>query len=77
MEVRPGFQIGGRISAMSNRHRYKWGGKLLHMRVQQASPEERQRLWPRVVAYRAGHESYQERTPYPLPLVIFSPEETF
>ncbi len=53
------------------------GGKLLHMRVQQASPEERQRLWPRVVAYRAGHESYQERTPYPLPLVIFSPEETF
>ncbi len=45
-------------------------------RVQQASPEERQQLWPRVVAYHAGHEVYQERTPYPLPLVILTPETT-
>ena len=53
------------------------GRKHLHVRVQQANPEDRQRLWPRVIAYRAGHEKYQERTPYPLPLVIFYPEETF
>jgi deazaflavin-dependent oxidoreductase (nitroreductase family) len=53
------------------------GRKHLRVRVQEANPEERQRLWPRVVAYRAGHEKYQERTPYPLPLVIFHPEETF
>jgi len=53
------------------------GRKRLRVHVQQANPEERQRLWPRVIAYRAGHEKYQERTPYPLPLVIFHPEETF
>jgi deazaflavin-dependent oxidoreductase (nitroreductase family) len=54
----------------------RMGRKQLWVRVQQASPEERQRLWPRVVAYHAGYETYQERTPYPLPLVIFTPEET-
>jgi deazaflavin-dependent oxidoreductase (nitroreductase family) len=53
------------------------GRKRLRVRVQQANPEERQRLWPRVIAYHAGHEKYQQRTPYPLPLVIFHPEETF
>src|SRR5258708_5367706 len=53
------------------------GRKHLRVSVQEANSEERQRLWPRVVACRAGHENYQERTPYPLPLVIFHPEETF
>src|SRR5258708_23930400 len=53
------------------------GRKRLRVRVQQANPEECQRLWPRVIAYRAGHEKYQERTPYSLPQVIFPPEETF
>lgn len=55
----------------------RMGSKRLQVRVHQASPEERQRLWPRVLAYRAGHEKYQERTPYPLPLVIFHLEEVF
>ena len=50
------------------------GRRRLKVRVQEANPEERQRLWPRVIAYRAGHEAYQERTPYPLPLVILHPE---
>jgi len=49
------------------------GRKHLRVSVQEANPEERQRLWPRVVAFRAGHEKYQERTPYPLPLVILHP----
>ncbi|HLZ62654.1 MAG TPA: nitroreductase family deazaflavin-dependent oxidoreductase [Ktedonosporobacter sp.] len=53
------------------------GRKQLRVSAQEANPEERKRLWPRVVAYRAGHENYQERTPYPLPLVIFHPEGTF
>jgi len=51
------------------------GRKQLRVSIQEANPEERQRLWPRVIAYRAGHETYQERTPYPLPLVILHPEE--
>ena len=51
------------------------GRKQLRAQVQEANPEERQQLWPRVVAYRAGHEKYQERTPYPLPLVILHPAE--
>ncbi len=52
------------------------GRKRLRVSVQEANPEERQRLWPRVVACRAGHEKYQQRTPYPIPLVILHPEET-
>ncbi len=47
----------------------------LDVRAQEATASERQRLWPRVTAYRAGHEAYQERTPYPLPLVILHSEE--
>lgn len=49
--------------------------KRLRVSVQEANGEERQRLWSRIIAYRAGHEAYQERTPYPLPLVILHPEE--
>ncbi|GHO93147.1 hypothetical protein KSF_031950 [Reticulibacter mediterranei] len=50
------------------------GRKRLKVSIQEATLEERQRLWPRVIAYHAGHEAYQERTPYPLPLVILHPE---
>jgi deazaflavin-dependent oxidoreductase (nitroreductase family) len=49
--------------------------KQLRVRAHEADAEERQRLWPRVVAYGAGHEAYQQRTPYPLPLVVLDPEE--
>jgi len=59
----------------SKQTRIEVGRKRLRVSVQEATPEERQRLWPRVIAYRAGHETYQERTPYPLPLVILHPEE--
>jgi deazaflavin-dependent oxidoreductase (nitroreductase family) len=52
------------------------GRKQMRVRVEETNPEDRQRLWPRVIAYRAGHEAYQERTPYPLPVVILHPEET-
>jgi deazaflavin-dependent oxidoreductase (nitroreductase family) len=55
--------------------RIELGRRQLRAHVQEANPEERQRLWPRVVAYRAGHEKYQERAPYPLPLVILHPAE--
>jgi len=51
------------------------GRKRLRVSVREAKSEERQRLWAQVITYRAGHETYQERTPYPLPVVIFHPIE--
>jgi deazaflavin-dependent oxidoreductase (nitroreductase family) len=51
------------------------GRKRLRVSVQEASGEERERLWSRIIAYRAGHEAYQELTPYPLPVVSLHPEE--
>lgn len=50
------------------------GRKRLRVSVQEANGEERERLWSRIIAYRAGHETYQQRTPYPLPVVILHPE---
>jgi F420H(2)-dependent quinone reductase len=43
----------------------------VHARV--ATPEERERLWPRVVATHAGYRGYQERTDRQIPLVILEP----
>jgi deazaflavin-dependent oxidoreductase (nitroreductase family) len=40
----------------------------VHARV--ASPEERERLWPRVVANYGGYAEYQKRTERQIPLVI-------
>ncbi len=51
------------------------GRKRLRVSVQEANPEERQRLWPRVVAGYSGYEKYQQRTPYTIPLVILHPIE--
>jgi deazaflavin-dependent oxidoreductase (nitroreductase family) len=51
------------------------GRKRLRVSVQEAEGEERERLWSRIIAYGAGHEAYQERTPYPLPVVILHPEK--
>ena len=50
------------------------GRRRLRVSVREAIGEERQQLWSRIIAYRAGHEAYQERTPYPLPLVVLHPE---
>ncbi len=59
----------------SKQARIEVGRKRLRVSVREANGEERQRLWSRIIAYRAGHEAYQERTPYPLPVVILHPEE--
>jgi F420H(2)-dependent quinone reductase len=40
----------------------------VHARV--ATPEERERLWPRAVAAYSGYRQYQERTGREIPLVI-------
>jgi F420H(2)-dependent quinone reductase len=40
----------------------------VHARV--ATPEERERLWPRVVENYSGYAEYQERTERQIPLVV-------
>ncbi len=47
--------------------------RAVHARV--ASPEERERLWPIVVATYSGYEGYQERTEREIPLVVLEPRE--
>ena len=43
----------------------------VHARV--ATPEERERLWPRVVDNYSGYAEYQKRTDRQIPLVILEP----
>ena len=38
-----------------------------------ATPEERERLWPKAVATYAGYRGYQQRTDREIPLVILEP----
>ena len=45
--------------------------RTVHARV--ASPEERERLWPKAVATYAGYGNYQKRTGREIPLVILEP----
>jgi F420H(2)-dependent quinone reductase len=45
--------------------------RAVHARV--ATPGERERLWPRVVATYAGYRGYQQRTDREIPLVILEP----
>ena len=46
------------------------GSRKLAVTAKQAEPEERQRLWPRLVAQYADYENYQKQTPYDIPVVI-------
>ena len=43
------------------------------VRARVATPEERERLWPRAVAVWGPYESYQRRTDRQIPLVILEP----
>ena len=49
------------------------GGPRKPMRAHVATPEERQRLWPRVVARYGGYGQYQEGTDREIPLVLLEP----
>ncbi|GHO50630.1 nitroreductase/quinone reductase family protein [Ktedonospora formicarum] len=51
------------------------GRKRMRVSVRQTSPEERQRLWPIVVASLSNYERYQQSTSYPIPLIFLHPEE--
>ncbi|MDJ0924443.1 MAG: nitroreductase family deazaflavin-dependent oxidoreductase [Acidimicrobiia bacterium] len=43
------------------------------VRARTANPEERQRLWPAVVAAYDGYTTYQSRTDREIPVVLLSP----
>jgi deazaflavin-dependent oxidoreductase (nitroreductase family) len=45
--------------------------RAVHARV--ATPEERERLWPKAVATYSGYRGYQQRTDREIPLVILEP----
>ena len=38
-----------------------------------ATPDQRERLWPKAVATYSGYRGYQERTAREIPLVILEP----
>jgi deazaflavin-dependent oxidoreductase (nitroreductase family) len=42
-------------------------------RARQATPEERERLWPKVVEMYGGYADYQTKTTREIPLVILEP----
>ena len=49
------------------------GSRRLHVHAHVATPEERARLWPKVVGLYGGYEDYQRSTKREIPLVILSP----
>ena len=49
------------------------GAPLQPMRARTATPEERERLWPRVVEMYAGYAKYQKKAAREIPLVILEP----
>lgn len=49
------------------------GGERRRVTVREATPDEREHLWPRVVEIWPDYERYQRRTKRRIPLVILSP----
>ncbi|MDP9454588.1 MAG: nitroreductase family deazaflavin-dependent oxidoreductase [Actinobacteria bacterium] len=50
------------------------GDRRLRVRAREASPEEKGRLWPRLVEMYGGYQGYQEKTDREIPVVILHPE---
>jgi deazaflavin-dependent oxidoreductase (nitroreductase family) len=53
--------------------RIQVGPRRMTVRAREATPEERARLWPRVVEAHSGYAAYQERTDRTIPLVVLEP----
>ncbi|GAC1436443.1 MAG: nitroreductase/quinone reductase family protein [Solirubrobacteraceae bacterium] len=49
------------------------GARRTPVRAREASPAERERLWPEAVRTYAGYRDYQRRTAREIPLVILEP----
>nr|WP_242474807.1 nitroreductase family deazaflavin-dependent oxidoreductase [Tomitella cavernea] len=50
------------------------GNRVRRLRAREATPEERARLWPRLIAHYHGWEQYQSWTDRTIPVVICTPE---
>jgi deazaflavin-dependent oxidoreductase (nitroreductase family) len=46
------------------------GGETMRVTAEQATPEEKARLWPRFTARYAGYDAYQRRTKRDIPVVL-------
>ena len=66
--IRPSFQNGYAKSPAQ-----QVGKELRRMRAEEASPEERARLWPLVTALYSGYADYQQKTTREIPLRILRP----
>ena len=49
------------------------GERTLRVRAEEASPEEKQRLWPKLVEMYSGYENYQKKTDREIPVVVLHP----
>lgn len=52
------------------------GARRLIVRARQATPAEKQRLWPLLLEVYPGYADYQARTDRDIPLVLLRPTET-
>ncbi len=48
-------------------------GREVRVRAEEASPEEKERLWPRLVAMYSDYETYRRRTDRDIPVVVLHP----
>ena len=49
------------------------GSEIRTVRAREATSEERERLWPRLVTYYGGYQVYRERTERHIPVMILDP----
>jgi deazaflavin-dependent oxidoreductase (nitroreductase family) len=49
------------------------GSERRHVTVRQATPEEKDRLWPQLNEVWSGYEGYQQRSRREIPLAVLSP----
>ena len=49
------------------------GAQIRQVKAREATVEEGERLWPRIVTYYGGYQAYRERTERCIPVVILDP----
>ena len=49
------------------------GDREVRVRAEEANPEEKARLWPRLVEMYSGYEGYQSKTDREIPVVVLHP----
>lgn len=49
------------------------GREKLRVRAEEASPREKERLWPKLVEMYGGYETYRRRTDREIPVVLLKP----